>query len=63
MFDMLLSQVNASAQAVLPNTLKAWLPAPMLDVMSDMKQQPGLLNNLNDPQNRYAFCLNCGEVR
>jgi len=28
-----------------------------------MKQQPGLLNNLNDPQNRYAFCLNCGNVR
>ncbi|HAB73239.1 MAG TPA: signal peptide peptidase SppA, partial [Pantoea sp.] len=63
MFDMLLSQVTASAQAVLPTTLKAWLPAPMLDVMSAMKQQPGLLNNLNDPQNRYAFCLNCGEVR
>ncbi|MDU6435166.1 MAG: S49 family peptidase, partial [Pantoea sp.] len=63
MFDMLLNQVSASAQAVLPTTLKAWLPAPMLDVMSAMKQQPGLLNNLNDPQNRYAFCLNCGEVR
>ncbi|WP_313611732.1 signal peptide peptidase SppA [Pantoea piersonii] len=63
MFDMLINQVSASAQAVLPTTLKAWLPAPMLDVMSAMKQQPGLLNNLNDPQNRYAFCLNCGEVR
>ncbi|RTY55433.1 signal peptide peptidase SppA [Pantoea sp. YU22] len=63
MFDMLLNQVSASAQAVLPTTLKAWLPAPMLEVMSAMKQQPGLLNNLNDPQNRYAFCLNCGEVR
>ena len=63
MFDMLLSQVSASAQAVLPSALKVWLPAPMLDVMSAMKQQPGLLNNLNDPQNRYAFCLNCGEVR
>ncbi|SUB16510.1 Protease 4 [Pantoea agglomerans] len=32
--DMMLSQMNASVQAVLPDTLKAWLPAPMLDVMS-----------------------------
>ncbi|MBA2814493.1 signal peptide peptidase SppA [Candidatus Pantoea persica] len=63
MFDMLLSQVNASAQAVLPNLLKVWLPTPVRDVMGAMAAQPGLLNNLNDPQNRYAFCLNCGEVR
>ncbi|MGC1067356.1 signal peptide peptidase SppA [Pantoea agglomerans] len=61
--DMMLSQMNASVQAVLPDTLKAWLPAPMLDVMSAMKAQPGLLDKQNDPQNRYAFCLNCGEVR
>ncbi|MGK3141980.1 signal peptide peptidase SppA [Pantoea sp. C2G6] len=61
--DMMLSQMNASVRAVLPDTLKAWLPAPMLDVMSAMKAQPGLFDHLNDPQNRYAFCLNCGEVR
>lgn len=61
--DMMLSQMNASVQAVLPETLKAWLPAPMLDVMSAMKAQPGLFDKQNDPQNRYAFCLNCSEVR
>ncbi|MGJ0479313.1 signal peptide peptidase SppA [Pantoea agglomerans] len=61
--DMMLSQMNASVQAVLPDTLKAWLPAPMLDVMNAMKAQPGLFDKQNDPQNRYAFCLNCGEVR
>lgn len=61
--DMMLSQMNASVQAVLPDTLKAWLPAPMLDVMSAMKAQPSLFDKQNDPQNRYAFCLNCGEVR
>lgn len=61
--DMVLGQMNASVQAVLPDTLKAWLPAPMLDVMSAMKAQPGLFDKHNDPQNRYAFCLNCGEVR
>ncbi|WP_315311204.1 signal peptide peptidase SppA [Pantoea vagans] len=61
--DMVLGQMNASVLAVLPDTLKAWLPAPMLDVMSAMKAQPGLFDKQNDPQNRYAFCLNCGEVR
>lgn len=63
MIDLLLNQMNASVQAILPAALKVWLPAPMLEVMSAVKQQPGLLNNLNDPQNRYAFCLNCGNVR
>jgi protease IV len=63
MLDLLLNQMNASAQAMLPAALKVWLPAPMLDVMSAVKNQPGLMNNLNDPQNRYAFCLNCGNVR
>ncbi|MHA6311529.1 signal peptide peptidase SppA [Pantoea sp. S-LA4] len=62
-FDMMLNQVNASVRAVLPDPLKAWLPAPMLDVMGAMKAQPGLFDHLNDPQNRYAFCLNCGDVR
>ncbi|MFH8134691.1 signal peptide peptidase SppA [Pantoea osteomyelitidis] len=61
--DMMLNQVSASVNAVLPETLKAWIPAPMLAVMADAKQQPGLFDNLNDPQNRYAFCLNCGKVR
>lgn len=63
MIDLLLNQMNASAQAMLPAALKVWLPAPILDVMSAVKNQPGLMNNLNDPQNRYAFCLNCGNVR
>lgn len=61
--DMLLNQVSASLHASLPDTLKVWLPAPVYDIYSAMKQQPGLMNRLNDPQNRYAFCLNCGEVR
>jgi len=63
MLDLLLNQMNASAQAVLPNALKIWLPAPVQDVVSAMQSQPGLLGKLNDPQNRYAFCLNCGSVR
>ncbi|MFT4272293.1 MAG: signal peptide peptidase SppA [Pantoea sp.] len=63
MLDLLLNQMSASASAIMPEALKVWLPAPMLDVMSAMKKQPGLFDNLNDPQNRYAFCLNCGQVK
>ena len=63
MVDVLFSQVDASAQAALPAALRAYLPAPMFDVMAAMKKQPGLLDNLNDPQNRYAFCLTCGDVK
>ncbi|MBK4783232.1 MAG: signal peptide peptidase SppA [Pantoea sp. Pent] len=63
MFDLLLNQMNASAQAVLPAALKVWLPAPVSEVMGALQAQPGLMNNLNDPQNRYAFCLTCGNVR
>ena len=61
--DMLFSQVNASARAMLPEALKVYLPAPMLDVMAAVKDQPGLFDNLNDPQNRYAICLTCGQVK
>ncbi|MEJ5178783.1 signal peptide peptidase SppA [Erwinia sp. MYb416] len=63
LIEVLFSQVDASAHAALPETLKAWLPAPMMDVMNAMKDQPGLMNDLNDPQNRYAFCLSCGNVK
>ena len=61
--DMVLGQMDASVSALLPATLKAWLPAPIVDAASVMQQQPGLLGQLNDPQNRYAICLTCGEVR
>ncbi|QGU87718.1 signal peptide peptidase SppA [Erwinia sorbitola] len=63
LIEVLFSQVDASAHAALPATLKAWLPAPMLDVMNAMKDQPGLMGSMNDPQNRYAFCLTCGNVK
>ncbi|AIX75852.1 signal peptide peptidase SppA [Mixta calida] len=63
LIDIVLGQMDASVRAALPNALKAWLPAPMVDVVSAMKQQPGLFGRLNDPQNRYAICLTCGEVR
>ena len=52
-----------AVRASLPASMKALLPAPLLDVVSAMKKQLGLMGDLNDPQNRYAFCLNCGDVK
>jgi len=61
--DMLFSQLNVSVRAALPDALKVYLPAPLYDVMASMRNQPGLFDNLNDPQNRYAMCLTCAQVK
>ncbi|MEJ5112819.1 signal peptide peptidase SppA [Erwinia billingiae] len=61
--DLLFSQMDVSVRAALPETLKAWMPAPMVGVMASMRNQPGLFDNLNDPQNRYAMCLTCAQVK
>lgn len=61
--DLLFSQMDVSVRTALPETLKAWMPAPMVDVMASMRNQPGLFDNLNDPQNRYAMCLTCAQVK
>lgn len=63
MLDMLFSQMDVSIRAALPDVLKVWLPAPVMDTMAAMRDQPGLFDNLNDPQNRYAICLTCGQVK
>lgn len=61
--DMILSQFGVSIHAMLPAALQSMLPAPLASVALAVKEQPGLFNNLNDPQHRYAICLTCGEVR
>ncbi|MHD0456501.1 signal peptide peptidase SppA [Serratia marcescens] len=61
--DMVLSQFGVSIHAMLPAAIQAMLPAPLASVANAVKEQPGLFNNLNDPQSRYAICLTCGEVR
>ncbi|HHK7959011.1 TPA: signal peptide peptidase SppA [Serratia marcescens] len=61
--DMVLSQFGVSIHAMLPAAIQAILPAPLASVANAVKEQPGLFNNLNDPQNRYAICLTCGDVR
>jgi protease-4 len=61
--DMILSQFGVSIHAMLPAAIQSMLPAPLASVALAVKEQPGLFNNLNDPQHRYALCLTCGEVR
>lgn len=61
--DMVLNQFGVSIHAMLPAAIQAMLPAPLASVANAVKEPPGLFNNLNDPQNRYAICLTCGEVR
>lgn len=63
LLDTMLNQVNASVYALLPVAVQSMLPAPVAQLAEVVRSQPSIMNNLNDPQNRYAFCLNCGEVR
>lgn len=61
--DMVFSQVSASAHAMLPAAVQAYLPAPVSKMALELKSQADLFNNMNDPQNRYALCLTCGDVK
>ena len=61
--DMLFSQVSVSAHAMLPAAIQAYLPAPVSKMAMELKSQADLFSNMNDPQNRYALCLTCGDVK
>lgn len=63
MSDLIFSQMNASVYAMLPAMAQAYLPAPVADLALKMSAQADLFSNMNDPQNRYAMCLTCGEVK
>ncbi|OCQ52960.1 Protease 4 [Photorhabdus australis subsp. thailandensis] len=61
--ELLINQLTATAQAIMPEAIQAWLPAPLVQVAQQVKQQAEFYHHLNDPQNRYAFCLNCEDIR
>ncbi|NHB91741.1 signal peptide peptidase SppA [Photorhabdus cinerea] len=61
--ELLISQLTTTAQAIMPEAIQAWLPAPLVQVAQQAKQQVEFYRHLNDPQNRYAFCLNCEDIR
>ncbi|WBM69089.1 signal peptide peptidase SppA [Buttiauxella sp. WJP83] len=61
--DMVFDSMSGSVRAMLPQALQAYLPAPLADAALAVKAQNDKFGIMNDPQNRYAFCLTCGDVR
>lgn len=57
--DQLILELSSSAQAVMPDVLQVFLPQL---VATDLRQQAQFFLKMNDPQSRYAFCLNCAEI-
>ncbi|MCK3441346.1 signal peptide peptidase SppA [Escherichia coli] len=62
-FDKVMNNMSGSVRAMLPDTFQAMLPAPLASVASTVKSESDKLAAFNDPQNRYAFCLTCANVR
>lgn len=62
-FDKVMDNMSGSVRAMLPDAFQAMLPAPLASVASTVKSENDKLTAFNDPQNRYAFCLTCANVR
>lgn len=62
-FDMVMDGMSGSVRAMLPQAIQAMLPAPLASAVSTVKAEGDKLAAFNDPQNRYAFCLTCANVR
>ena len=62
-FDRVMDGMSGSVRAMLPQALQAYLPAPLANAAVQVKAETDKLAAFNDPQNRYAFCLTCANVR
>ncbi|HAV2295987.1 TPA: signal peptide peptidase SppA [Citrobacter koseri] len=62
-FDRIMDSMSGSVRAMLPEAIQAMLPAPLATTASAVKAESDKLAAFNDPQNRYAFCLTCANVR
>ncbi|EBV2932840.1 signal peptide peptidase SppA [Salmonella enterica subsp. enterica serovar Stanley] len=61
--DMVMDSMTGSVRAMLLETIQAMLPAPLVSAANTVKAEGDKLAAFNDPQNRYAFCLTCANVR
>ncbi|EGG2601731.1 signal peptide peptidase SppA [Salmonella enterica] len=61
--DMVMDSMTGSVRAMLPEAIQARLPAPLVSAANTVKAEGDKLAAFNDPQNRYAFCLTCANVR
>ena len=62
-FDMVMDNLSGSVRASLPQALQAYLPAPLASAANAVKAESDKLAVFNDPQNRYAICLTCANIR
>ena len=62
-FDRVMDSMSGSVRAMLPQALQAYLPAPLANAAVQVKAETDKLAAFNDPQNRYAFCLTCANIR
>ncbi|EAA9549211.1 signal peptide peptidase SppA [Salmonella enterica subsp. enterica] len=61
--DMVMDSMTGSVRAMLPEAIQAMLPAPLVSAANTVKAEGEKLAAFNDPQNRYAFCLTCANIR
>ncbi|APY31693.1 signal peptide peptidase SppA [Salmonella enterica] len=61
--DMVMDSMTGSVRAMLPEAIQAMLPAPLVSAANTVKAEGDKLAAFNDPQNRYAFCLTCANIR
>ncbi|EAW1036255.1 signal peptide peptidase SppA [Salmonella enterica] len=61
--DMVMDSMTGSVRAMLPGAIQAMFPAPLVSAANTVKAEGDKLAAFNDPQNRYAFCLTCANVR
>ncbi|ECM4527686.1 signal peptide peptidase SppA [Salmonella enterica subsp. enterica serovar Infantis] len=61
--DMVMDSMTGSVRAMVPEAIQAMLPAPLVSAANTVKAEGDKLAAFNDPQNRYAFCLTCANVR
>ena len=62
-FDRVMDSMSGSVRAMLPQALQAYLPAPLANAAVQVKAETDKLAAFNDPQNRYAFCVTCANIR
>ncbi|MGL4859781.1 MAG: signal peptide peptidase SppA, partial [Enterobacteriaceae bacterium] len=60
LLNALLAQLDISAQAWLPSSLRTLLPATLVNTVQKQVDMAALLT---DPQYRYALCLSCSDMR
>ncbi|MGL6002077.1 MAG: signal peptide peptidase SppA [Plesiomonas sp.] len=58
--DLILSQFSVQIQALMPAGVA--VPAPLMQTLKAWQQQTSILSEFNDPNGRYAYCLNCGQI-